>query len=670
MNIKLFLKNNKFYIILVLIAICIGFYFRLKGLAEWPLALDEYYIVKSAQNILKYGIPEWTGGDLYLRGLLYQYCISGLLLLGVKAEFAARIIPVVLNFLALPPLFILAKKINGKLFATIILIVFIFSVWETEFSRFARMYVPFQTIFIWYIFFLYNYIIENKQSSLKWIFILSFLSIFIYEGSIFLVLLNLLPIAWNKETKRLDLSQLLKINFPQTVIAVSIIIFTYFFSTAENRISPDYFPAGYMTTHSHLFNSNFLHIPQILLTTLANEKQWIIPFIVIVGFSLFNSVKIFKTDNRKWYNKLLFILLIIISLLNLFGFLILLLTIFLLLDWVQVKDIRHTEVRFIILSLIINLIFWFLYAYYTSTWYSFFPDLSSFSKTAIIKKIFILLFNYPNNYFEFYRYAVTIPIYSLIFISSTAFVIYKIVKTSYAESLHLRFITFLLLLLILLVCSIDTLLSETRYTFFLYPLVLFIVYSAFKIISENLFKNGLKEKISFVMLALIFFSISGDFNARHLINIDSKEINFRMNYKENMIRHYYPRWDVKTPADIVNKEKKANDVTIIDELNIEFYLNELDYIYVNYDHLRFRMIAIDGGKKERWTNANLIYTNQQLQNLFENTKGNVWFITIHKPHLNEINFKENFKKFLYYTSIDKNIFVYKIPGGLLTNGNN
>ncbi|HAB54058.1 MAG TPA: hypothetical protein DCE80_18075, partial [Ignavibacteriales bacterium] len=55
--------KQEFFLYLVLfISIVVGIIIRLQGLGKWPLAVDEYYIVKSSENILKYGLPQWDAG--------------------------------------------------------------------------------------------------------------------------------------------------------------------------------------------------------------------------------------------------------------------------------------------------------------------------------------------------------------------------------------------------------------------------------------------------------------------------------------------------------------------------------------------------------------------------------------------------------------------------------
>ncbi len=57
LNLKSNIKNKYdrtfFYQALFVVILGIGIYARFKGLGKWPLAVDEYYIAKSVNNILE-----------------------------------------------------------------------------------------------------------------------------------------------------------------------------------------------------------------------------------------------------------------------------------------------------------------------------------------------------------------------------------------------------------------------------------------------------------------------------------------------------------------------------------------------------------------------------------------------------------------------------------------
>ena len=228
-NIFLFTGENITANFILIVSIILGIYFRLVGLGKWPLAVDEYYIVKSVQNILQHGVPKFINGGFYERGILYQYLCVPLFLVGIKTELAVRIIPAILNILCIPVIYILAKKISGKFLASIVLFVFCFSVWEVEFARFGRMYAPFQFLFLLYLLFLYKTVVENNSKSRKWLYIISITSIFVYEGSVFLAALNFLPVLWDNKEKTFDIRQITKGKIADILISLGIIIFIYIF---------------------------------------------------------------------------------------------------------------------------------------------------------------------------------------------------------------------------------------------------------------------------------------------------------------------------------------------------------------------------------------------------------------------------------------------------------
>ena len=45
--------------------VAVGVLVRFRGLGTWPLAVDEYYLAQSVQNILRVGLPEYPCGGRY-----------------------------------------------------------------------------------------------------------------------------------------------------------------------------------------------------------------------------------------------------------------------------------------------------------------------------------------------------------------------------------------------------------------------------------------------------------------------------------------------------------------------------------------------------------------------------------------------------------------------------
>ncbi len=303
------IKNNQFYYrVIIFIAVIIGIYIRLKGLGTWPLATDEYYIVQSAENILKHGLPQFPNGGYYDRGILLQYLIVPLLSLGVKPEFAGRIFPLLSNLLAIPAVYLITKRVGNQLIATIAVVIFSLSIWEIEFSRFARMYTPFQTIFLWYIYFALKDYYYKSFSNFKWLLFLSLVSIFVYEGNIFLVLLNFVPFVLYR-----------KINYKYLIGSVLIFALSLFSNLYSFGISNS-FPLEYLSYISQKASQSIIKLPQVLLPYSFQSGYFVFLTLVIVGITILLIWLIIKNLSVKnFYSIFSIIFLGICAALNQFG---------------------------------------------------------------------------------------------------------------------------------------------------------------------------------------------------------------------------------------------------------------------------------------------------------------------------------------------------------------
>ena len=142
----------------------------------------------------------------------------------------------------------------------------------------------------------------------------------------------------------------------------------------------------------------------------------------------------------------------------------------------------------------------------------------------------------------------------------------------------------------------------------------------------------------FVPLIFTFFIISMDFNFYHLFNIDKQDVNYRMIYDNNFKKHLYRRWDIKTPTEYVKKNLDDNDLIMINENSMEYYLPRVDYFNFDYKHHAFVALSVEYGKKERWSNAKLIYKNDDLINFIENRQTTIWYLVFPEGWLSEIDF--------------------------------
>ena len=319
-------------------------------------------------------------------------------------------------------------------------------------------------------------------------------------------------------------------------------------------------------------------------------------------------------------------------------------------NWIDLKKTNKKTLIYVSLIISLHLILWFIFTLFTTSWYSFYPEFEPLTYLDTIKRVFVLFFNYPGIYTTFWLYYVTMPLYTFITIAIISIGLFLSLRNTLHNNLAIRFL-YLLVILIFLIVSYLIAGVETRYSFFIYPVVLLLVVISIYLISELIFRQKNYRNI-FTLISLIFFMFfTEDYDYSHAFNIDEPEYNFRENYNDMLKRHFYRRYDIRTPAEYVNKNINPNEIVIVNEMVLEYYLKKVDYIFIEYKSRRFPILSTKNGKKERWTNSDLIYEKKSLVEMLNNSKKTIWFVVhklpyIQKPLL-EIEFYEKFEKVIF-----------------------
>src|ERR1700722_1487776 len=174
-------------------ALVAGIYGRFKGIGAAPLGVDEFYISRSIDFVMRTGLPHFPCGGYYTRGVLYQYVVALVRWWGGSAEFAGRSVAAIASLLVLPAAYLLGRRIHGRTVGVLVVIVLAVSIWEIEMARFGRMYAPFQAVFAWYLVFFLRYTLDRNRRALGAMVALSVLGVLTWEGGVFIGLVNLLP---------------------------------------------------------------------------------------------------------------------------------------------------------------------------------------------------------------------------------------------------------------------------------------------------------------------------------------------------------------------------------------------------------------------------------------------------------------------------------------------
>ena len=596
-------------------AVAVGVILRVYALDRWPLALDEYYISKSAHSILRDGIPDFQCGGYYTRGLLSQYLTAALITAGASAELAVRVGSVIFSLATLPAAYLLGAKLRGPLVGCAAVILLSLSVWEIEFARFGRMYAPFQCVFAWYCLTLHAVCAENKHHLKPWLYALSVGSVLVWEGGIFLVALNFVPaLFWQR---RIAVTEVL------TLGVISIACLAFLSTNFRMWGGPEsYIPHALMDAVLNRPQRSNYHV---LASTLSHYPLWSLGFAALGALCVWVTIKLRRLARVDWRLFVLLVATFVFACANQFGLVFA--------TWVIIPLTRlATPLSLLklargayVLTISAGFLFWVTFALNTEAWHAGFK---TFAQTDELRKVVVALFKFPNVFDSIlFEYLAAIPNFTLLMV---IFLIaaYLLCISEQTKTPHdgLRVVVLTIVMTCAMVGALETQYTSTRYTFFLLPLVYVVVAYVLVLALDNL-PQALNHNVVvllFCLLGLAWFS--EDHDVTHALTIASEDTNYRVGFSAARAEHYYPRSDYRSPAALVNAESAADDTIIITDLGAEQYLHRVDYAYKGLETSEFVSVTCNKAVHERWTGARLLYTLEDFDNIVDNATGNVWVI--------------------------------------------
>jgi hypothetical protein len=257
-------------------------------------------------------------------------------------------------------------------------------------------------------------------------------------------------------------------------------------------------------------------------------------------------------------------------------------------------------------------VFWIAFGLLTDTWYGAAPA----GGPAAVDRLVALtweLGGFPNILDEVVRpWGRTIPVLSVaLFIALAALALRSVVR----EPVRVTAIGALLVLVLIMVLAIGGAGSpriETRYSFFLYPLMVTLALAAVAFACDRFFERGPRATLATALAGLLLFAATEDFQPRHIANIDSREVNFRIGLSPEFTAHYYPRGDVGGLAQWLAVEVGPEDLVISGVPHLHQYYRDIDYFFLDDQDIRYGQYACNNGSAERWSNLPLLYSADAL----------------------------------------------------------
>jgi hypothetical protein len=365
-------------------------------------------------------------------------------------------------------------------------------------------------------------------------------------------------------------------------------------------------------------------MPPLLASTLPAYPAWLAGALAILCISLAAVAKLARASASP-RERLAWAALVALSLLNLFGCIMIGLMLALLLGWIDIRRASRRCFFIAIVPIAANFVFWLAYALFTNGWHRLFPG---FGPGGELSKLAVVLFKYPNIFDSIlYPWLGAVPKLTVTLGALAALAAVWAILARDGERLSsLRLTLIVCLLMAAMVGVVNTKFARTRYTFFLLPVLYLVAVTAIYTLFVRPIRNRPRRGMVLGLAMLALVGLTEDFGWAHMMHIDSMAWNYRLPLGKALTEHYYPRRDYRTPAEFVNRRARPKDVIIITSSSIAYYLKRTDYVYRNFRNSEFAAFACDHGQRERWTGARLLYRKQDLFNVIDKAPGNVWLI--------------------------------------------
>jgi hypothetical protein len=582
-----------------------GIYFRFRGLGTAPLSVDEYYLTRSIDNVLRTGLPAFSCGGYYTRGLLQQYLTAGLRIGGLSAELAPRVIAALSSVLVLPAAYLLGRRMHGRSIGLLAVIVLALSVWEIEMARFGRMYAPFQPVCAWYLLYFVRYTVDRDTKAWWPMLLLSILAPLVWEGGALLALVNLLPVF----LQQAPAVRLKKGDWVQLAIAALLFALAYGFVAHDFRGADSAaWPPGFSPalTVAHIDPIAILAPP---MTRLPQHPGWAL-LAVVPLLAAWYAVRWLWGWRGRPIAAAGLLLILVAALLHQFAFVIaaaLLLPLTRLVAW---KELFTREAAALQVAIVLSGLYWVGFGAATTDWHN--PAVDSLPKA-------LAAFAYPYVAFPDFVGVVVRPwVRAVPLLAAGLFVLTGAALLRQARSAEplaperALLVTFLVLLLAASASHPPR--QETRYVFFLYPLAIVIALTTIARGAQFLLKGRPAAPAVAGLIALCGFALSEDFQPRHLRAIDRPAEIFRSRMNPDLQAHLEIRNDYRELAAWLKQRVAAHgDVVINGVHGLDYYYPQISYFFVDERDPDMPSWSCQRGSVERWGNYPMLYTVPSLK---------------------------------------------------------
>lgn len=605
--------------------LALGVFARFDSLGGTPLAVDEYYFVRSVEFILDRGVPEFPTGGFYTRGLLPQYLTAGAILTFGDNAFSYRLPAVLFSLGSLALFFVYSRGFLHRDAALALTLILLVSSWEVEFARFSRMYAALQFFTLLFLIAVDHAFFRGRWNWRYGPHLLVILTCLTHSLGVLLTPLVFIPLIVRRQLGCFPTSWHL-LRFLGVSILTAILSVGWVKFPARGYQVFDQFPEDF--SFPSALGGSF-RVPLFPFWSLSENP--LINLGVFCGVLLLVAAVLWGMKGERNEGRQADIILGLLVASTIFHnflvavfFLCVLVFRFELYRWYA-----HPMRRYVLLGVSACVaVGWIMYALIVQDWLgSGGAELGGFA--GRVRRTF---FGWPDFYKPVLRvWRQELPIIVLLGTGALFYQLITRLKDPLVQLLQNP--TMFLVYIIGCFGILQSAMSETRYLFFVYPVIWCVIglslQESMGVILSRWTKIGQgARKMLVAFSCLVVFGCTADFNPTHLLNVGSMDARFRMNQYEQFSSTWYARWDYETPALFVNRLPTFEDtdkIIVVKNPPISYYLQKDHAVYLARDSHQFTNVSREKGTIDLWSNRRLLSVKEDVQE-FTRYATIVWLI--------------------------------------------
>jgi hypothetical protein len=616
----------------LIVAVVVGTFARVNALGLPPLSVDEYYFLVSVESIIATGVPEPPGGGYYVRGLPIQYLTAGSVVLFGGPELGLRIPMILLGLGSALIAYLFGRCIHSRELGLALAVVLLVSSWCIEFSRFGRMYAGFQFFTLLFLLSLCR-LMAGKVTGLGrylphlWV----ALAVPTHLLGMMLAPLLALPVAVAGAVKRLG-GRRGVVSYVGLTGVLAAALFAYYRFPFRTMGVVDRFPPGSGPGVDLAEWPGFLLLPTFPFWALSDSD--LINFLAALAAMVLaaGALQLGRLRARTPSLGLTLATMALVAAALHQLLLVAALGVVLLARCRVHRDPRASRSAIAVLGLaIVVSVGWLAHA----TWLTYGAGsrewLAGAGATVFRYGISSTFFGWPRFYepviLPWYR---EMPVLAGFLLFGLLYQVVTRLGRPLAELA--RSPAMMLFYILVLFGTLDSLYHRTRYTFFVYPLalaVLFItVYDLVRVLGNRTSVSWLRKHTGAcaVVAFLAIFAVAEDFNPRHLVRGASPEVIFRTGRFEPREATWYSRTDFRTAGRFVSAAAPMDAAVIaINVPPASYYIDRSHAVYIRRGDDRFRNVARRQGTLDYWSGQRLMSTPGELAE-YTRDASEVWMV--------------------------------------------